>query len=187
MLDRHGWPRRRSLSALSTSGEHGAASRAAGPRRSRWPAASSLLVGRDLGEPERVPRVMGSALMLALGMLMLGLGAGHLVLRRPPRAEAHRRRLRASQRDHGGRPVAAAAGDRRRRRVRPAGRNLNAMLARIERADERPEAGLRQHRPRPEDAADPAAQPRRGGARAARDAGRISRRRWRRRSRNPTS
>ena len=49
--------------------------------------------------------------------------------------------------------------------------NLNAMLEHIEELMTGMQGGLRQHRPRPEDATDAAAQPGRGGAARVRQRG----------------
>ena len=130
---------------------------------SRLPNQMIVLVGRDLGEPERFRVVVRRALIV---------GARHdgarrtadLVFRRPPRPEAHRQRFGRRPAHHGRRPVRPAAGDRRRRRVRPPVGKPQRHADQDRRAERGPEAGLRQHRPRSEDAADPAAQPRRGGA-----------------------
>ena len=63
---------------------------------------------------------------------MMGLGAlADLVLRRPPRAEAHRQRVGGQPPHHGRRLIGPAAGDRRRRRVRPPVRKPQRHAGRI--------------------------------------------------------
>ena len=90
-----------------------------------------MLVGRDLGEPERFRAVIRRALMLALGMMGLGgLLIWFFVGR--ARAEAHRQRVGGEPPHHGRRSFAAGcrctgAGDEFDR----LSENLNAMLARI--------------------------------------------------------
>ena len=74
---------------------------------SRLPNQMIVLVGRDLGEPERFRAVVRRALMFALGMMAVR-RAADLVFRRPPRAEAHRQRFRGQPPHHGRRSVRAA-------------------------------------------------------------------------------
>jgi hypothetical protein len=58
----------------------------------RLPNQMIMLVGRDLGEPERFPR-RGAPRADDRARHDGPRRAAHLVLRRPPRAEAHRQRL----------------------------------------------------------------------------------------------
>ncbi len=93
---------------------------ACGDRARLAPAQPDDRAGRP--RPRRAgafPRRRARALMFALGM-MAARRAADLVFRRPARAEAHRQRFRRQPAHHGRRPQRAAAGDRRRRRVRPA-------------------------------------------------------------------
>ena len=72
----------------------------------RLPNQMIMLVGRDLGEPERFRAVIRRALMLALGMMGLGgLLIWFFVGR--ARAEAHRQRVGGEPPHHGRRSVAA--------------------------------------------------------------------------------
>ena len=94
---------------------------------------------------------------------MLGLGGGFFVARRVLRRD---RRHDRAPRSASWRAISPAAcrsrgtGDELDRLAH----NLNAMLERIEALMNGLQGGLRQYRPRPQDAADAAAQPRRGGA-----------------------
>ena len=107
-------------------------------------------------------------------------------LRRAAGAAADRRHDRHHAADHGRRPVRPAAGRPQRRRTRPAGGKPQRHAGADRGADERPQGSLRQHRPRPEDAADAAAQPRRGGAGDRPAARPNTAPRWSAPSRNPT-
>ncbi len=85
----------------------------------RLPNQMIMLVGRDLGEPERFRAVIRRALMLALGMMGLGglliwFFVGRAALKRIDSVSE------ASRRIMGGDLSGPPAGHRRRRRVRPA-------------------------------------------------------------------
>lgn len=96
----------------------------------RLPNQMIMLVGRDLGEPERFRAVISRALMLALGMM--GLGAlliwffvGHAALKRIDSVSDASRRIMGG--DLSGRLPVTGAGDEFDR----LSANLNTMLARI--------------------------------------------------------
>ena len=95
----------------------------------RLPNQMIMLVGRDLGEPERFRAVIRRALMLALGMMGWADATGRFFVGRA--AEAHRQRSEASRRimggDLSGRLPVTGAGDEFDR----LSENLNTMLARI--------------------------------------------------------
>ena len=85
----------------------------------RLPNRMIVLVGRDLGEPERFRAVVRRALIVALGIMALGglliwFSSGARALKRIDSISE------PSQRIMGGDLSRPAAGDRRRRRVRPA-------------------------------------------------------------------
>lgn len=105
----------------------------------RLPNQMILLVGRDLGEPERFRIVVQRALMLALGIMALGglliwYFVGRRALMRIDNVSEASRRIMGG--DLGGRLPVTGAGDEFDR----LSENLNAMLARIARLND----GLRQ-------------------------------------------
>jgi signal transduction histidine kinase len=98
-----------------------------------------LLVGRDLGEPQRFREVVNRSLMLALGMMGLGgiviwFFVGRAALKRIDAISAASRRIMGG--DLSGRLPTTGAGDEFDR----LSENLNAMLARIDTLNE----GLKQ-------------------------------------------
>lgn len=105
----------------------------------RLPNQMILLVGRDLGEPERLREVVNHSLMLALGMMGLGgiviwFFVGRAALKRIDGISAASRRIMGG--DLSGRLPTTGAGDEFDR----LSENLNAMLARIDTLNE----GLKQ-------------------------------------------
>jgi signal transduction histidine kinase len=105
----------------------------------RLPNQLILLVGRDLGEPERFRAIMGRALFLALGVMFAGgfliwFFVGRRALRRIDHITEASRRIVAG--DPAGRLPVSGAGDEFDR----LSENLNGMLERIARLNE----GLRQ-------------------------------------------
>lgn len=96
----------------------------------RLPNQMIMLVGRDLGEPERFRAVVRRALMLALGMMALGglliwFFVGRAALKRIDSVSEASRRIMGG--DLGGRLPVTEAGDEFDR----LSENLNSMLARI--------------------------------------------------------
>ncbi|UDL91544.1 HAMP domain-containing histidine kinase [Mesorhizobium sp. PAMC28654] len=96
----------------------------------RLPNQMIMLVGRDLGEPERFRAVIRRALMLALGMMGLGglliwFFVGHAALKRIDSVSEASRRIMGG--DLSGRLPVTGAGDEFDR----LSENLNSMLARI--------------------------------------------------------
>lgn len=96
----------------------------------RLPNQMIMLVGRDLGEPERFRAVIKRALMLSLGMMGLGglliwFFVGHAALKRIDSVSDASRRIMGG--DLSGRLPVTGAGDEFDR----LSENLNAMLARI--------------------------------------------------------
>ncbi len=96
----------------------------------RLPNQMIMLVGRDLGEPERFRAVIKRALMLALGMMGLGglliwFFVGHAALKRIDSVSDASRRIMGG--DLSGRLPVTGAGDEFDR----LSENLNTMLARI--------------------------------------------------------
>lgn len=96
----------------------------------RLPNQMIMLVGRDLGEPERFRAVIKRALMLALGMMGLGglliwFFVGHAALKRIDGVSEASRRIMGG--DLSGRLPVTGAGDEFDR----LSENLNTMLARI--------------------------------------------------------
>jgi signal transduction histidine kinase len=96
----------------------------------RLPNQMIMLVGRDLGEPERFREVVRRALMLALGMMGLGgiliwFFVGRAALKRIDNVSGASRRIMGG--DLSGRLPVTGAGDEFDR----LSENLNAMLARI--------------------------------------------------------
>jgi len=105
----------------------------------RLPNQMIMLVGRDLGEPERFRAVIRRALMLALGMMGLGglliwFFVGHAALKRIDSVSEASRRIMGG--DLSGRLPVTGAGDEFDR----LSENLNTMLARISTLNE----GLKQ-------------------------------------------
>ncbi|MET3790742.1 sensor histidine kinase [Aquamicrobium terrae] len=105
----------------------------------RLPNQMILLVGRDLGEPQRFRDVVSRSLMLALGMMGLGgiviwFFVGRAALKRIDGISAASRRIMGG--DLSGRLPTTGAGDEFDR----LSENLNAMLARIDTLNE----GLKQ-------------------------------------------
>ena len=126
------------------------------------PGGFRLLVGRDLEERERLHDIVIAAGRWSIAIVVvLGLAGGFFVTRRVlQRVDAMTATTQTIMAgDLSGRLPIAGTGDEL---DRLAG-NLNAMLERIEALDARPQGGLRQHRARPQDAADAAAQSLRGG------------------------
>src|SRR5690606_36474200 len=96
----------------------------------RLPNQMIMLIGRDLGEPERIRGVVRRALMLALGMMGLGglliwFFVGRAALKRIDTVSEASRRIRGG--DLPGRRPVTGAGDEYDR----LSENLNTMLARI--------------------------------------------------------
>ena len=114
-------------------------------------------------------------------------GARRRVLRGAPRAAPRRRHDRDVAHHHGRRPVRPPADRGLRRRARPACGQPQRHAGADRGADAGLQGGLRQHRPRSQDAADAASQSRRGGAALGQGRSRLPRGAGRRRSRNPTS
>ncbi len=105
----------------------------------RLPNQMILLVGRDLGEPQRFREVVNRSLMLALGMMGLGgiviwFFVGRAALKRIDAISAASRRIMGG--DLSGRLPTTVAGDEFDR----LSENLNAMLSRIDTLNE----GLKQ-------------------------------------------
>ncbi|EXL10049.1 sensor histidine kinase [Aquamicrobium defluvii] len=105
----------------------------------RLPNQMILLVGRDMGEPQRLREVVNRSLMLALGMMGLGgiviwFFVGRAALKRIDAISAASRRIMGG--DLSGRLPTTGAGDEFDR----LSENLNAMLARIDTLNE----GLKQ-------------------------------------------
>lgn len=105
----------------------------------RLPNQMILLVGRDLGEPQRFREVVNHSLMLALGMMAVGgiviwFFVGRAALKRIDGISAASRRIMGG--DLSGRLPTTGAGDEFDR----LSENLNAMLARIDTLNE----GLKQ-------------------------------------------
>ena len=145
-----------------------------------------LLIGRDLEERRRLFGIVAKAAQWSvLIVIVLGLGGGifvaRRVLRRIDAMTGTTQRIMAG--DLSGRLPVGRSGDELDRLAE----NLNAMLERIEALMSGPEGSLRQHRPRSQDAADAAAQPRRGGAGEFRQREPNIARRWSGPSRNPTA
>ena len=129
---------------------------------SRLPNQMIVLVGRDLGEPERFRIVVQRALIFALSIMAVGglliwYFVGRRALKRIDSISDAGKRIMGGD-------LRAAAGDRRRRRIRPPVGKPQHHADQDRRAERGAEAGLRQHRARPEDAADQAAQPGRSSA-----------------------
>ncbi len=93
----------------------------------------------------------------------------------PQHAGPHRGGHRDQPADHGGRPLAAHRAHRVGRRARPPRREPQRHAGAHRGAAAGPARGLRQHRPRPEDAAQSPAQPRGSGAAQRRRRRRLSR------------
>ena len=117
-----------------------------------------LLVGRDLEERERIYGIIANAGRWSFALVVvLGLAGGFFVSRRVlNRIDAMTETAQTIMAgDLAGRLPIAGTGDELDRLAD----NLNAMLERIEALMGGLEGSLRQHRPRPENAADAAAQP----------------------------
>ena len=114
-------------------------------------------------------------------------GPRRRLLRRAPRAAPRRRHDRDVAHHHGRRSVRPPADRRLRRRARPARGQPQRHAGADRGADAGLQGGLRQHRPRSQDAADAAAQSRRGGAALGQERSRLPRGAGSRRSRNPTN
>ncbi len=122
-----------------------------------------LLIGRDLDERRRLFGIVAKAAQWSiLIVVVLGLGGGIFVARRVlTRIDAMTGTAqRIMTGDLSERLPVGRSGDELDRLAE----NLNAMLERIEALMVGLEGSLRQHRPRPQDATDASAQPRRGGA-----------------------
>ena len=127
------------------------------------PSGFRLLVGRDLEERERLYDIILAAGQWSIALvIVLGLAGGFFVARRVlRRVDAMTETSRTIMAGDLYRPPA----DRRlRRRARPARGQPQRHAGADRGADAGLQGGLRQHRPRSQDAADAAAQPRRGGA-----------------------
>ena len=127
-----------------------------------------LIVGRDIEDQRRFAGTMGQRRRCGASGCspLLGIGAGLAVSRsvlRPHRGRHARPAARSW-------PATCRAHPARRlgRRARPPFREPQRHARPHRGADGRPARGLRQHRPRPQDAAQPPAQSRRGGAARAR-------------------
>ena len=117
-------------------------------------------------------------------VIVLGLAGGFFVTRRVlRRVDAMTETTRTIM---AGDLVGPAAGRRHRRRTRPAGGQPQRHARAHRGADARLEGGLRQYRARSQDAADAAAQPRRGGAAHRQEREPNTAPRSKPRSRNPT-
>ena len=150
------------------------------------PSGFRLLVGRDLEERERLYRHHPRCRTM-VDRAGDRAWACRRIFRRAPRAAPRRRHDRNLAHHHGRRSGRPAAGRRHRRRTRPARGQPQRHAGADRGADARPQGGLRQHRPRSQDAADAAcatAPRRRCGRPRAKP---TTARRWKRRSRNPTS
>ncbi len=127
------------------------------------PSGFRLLVGRDLEERERLHEiVIGAGKWSVAVVIVLGLLGGFVVARRVlGRIDAMSDKTRTIMDGD----LAGRLADRRhRRRARPPGGQPQRDAGAHRGADARPQGSVRQHRPRPQDAADAAAQPLRGGA-----------------------
>ena len=127
------------------------------------PGGLTLIVGRDIEDLHRFAGTMGQLGLWSIVLLrVLGIGAGLLisrsVLRRIEAVTETSRKIMAG--DLSKRIPLHGSGDELDR----LSESLNAMLGAHRGADGGPARGVRQHRPRPQDAAHPPAQPRRGGA-----------------------
>jgi HAMP domain-containing protein len=139
------------------------------------PGGFRLLVGRDLGDRARIGAVMVHAMAVSLVFFaaLAALGALFVARRVLRRIDAMNRSARAIMAgDLTLRLPVSGSGDELDRLAA----GLNDMLARIAESDDGPARSLRQHRPRPAHAADPAAQSRRGGAAQRRRSRRLSHR-----------
>ena len=129
----------------------------------QFPGGFRLLVGRDLDERERLYHIVLSAGRWSVAIvIVLGLAGGLFVTRRVlRRVDAMTETTRTIMAgDLGGRLPVAGTGDELDRLAE----NLNVMLERIEALMHGLEGGLRQYRPRSQDATHPPAQSRRTGA-----------------------
>ena len=160
---------------------HGAGARGGASRRRR--ACSSAATSARARSWSRVVRrslILTVALMVALG-LIAWIFVSRRVLKRIDSIAETSQRIVAG--DLSGRLEVTGTGDEFDRLAE----SLNTMLDAHRAADARAEAGLRQHRARPEDAADAHAQPRRDARWRRGGASPTIARRCRRRSRRPTS
>ena len=150
------------------------------------PGGFRLLVGRDLEERERLFGIIANAGQWSLALvIVLGLAGGFFVSRRVlKRIDAMTDTAQTIMRgDLAGR----LAGRRHRRRARPPRRSPQRHARAHRSADARAEGSFRQHRPRPENAADAAAQSLRADACAIRPATPPIAPLWNRPSPNPTN
>ena len=152
-------------------------------RVSRLPGGIRLLVGRDLEERERMLHIVSlagrwSVAIVAVLGIIGGIFVSRRVLKRVEAMSGTAQTIMAG--DLSGRLSVTGTGDEFDRLAL----NLNGMLERIESLMRGLEGGDRQHRPRSQDAVDPAAQSLRGGAAHRRRPRPIIAGRWKRRSRN---
>ena len=138
------------------------------------PSGFRLLVGRDLEERERLYDVILAAGQWSIALvIILGLAGGFFVARRVlRRVDAMTETSRTIMAGDLDRPPA----DRRLRRRTRSARAQSQRHAGADRgADAGLQGGVRQHRPRSQDAADAASQPCRGGAAFGQGRSRLSR------------
>jgi HAMP domain-containing protein len=150
----------------------------------RLPGDFRLLVGRDIEERQRLQEIVTRASLWGIMlMIVLGIGGGYYVSRRvlariEEISETSRNIMAGDLASASSCPGAATSSTGCRKTSTPCWSASPAHAG--------AEAGLRQHRPRSQDAADAHAQPREAALAGEQALGPIARR-WKRRSRSPTS